>query len=193
MNTEWKKVRLGDIANFKTGKLNSNAAELNGIYPFFTCSPETLRINSFAYDQKAILLAGNNANGDFCIKYYEGKFNAYQRTYIISTESNSTCYLKYLFYSLKVSLNNFKHISQGTATKFLTLPILKNFTIPYPPVNIQEKIASILSSLDDKIAVNNQINNNLLYYLLLLLLVFIVVIVTASFSSISRISFVFAL
>lgn len=65
MRFDYKKVRLGDIAIFKTGKLNSNAAELKGEYPFFTCSPDVYRINSYSFDQKAILLAGNNAEGNF--------------------------------------------------------------------------------------------------------------------------------
>ena len=81
-----EKNKLSDVATFTTGKLNSNAAIENGIYPFFTCSPETLKINTFAFDQEAILLAGNNAEGNFCIKYYNGKFNAYQRTYVISNK-----------------------------------------------------------------------------------------------------------
>lgn len=75
---EWKEYKLGEIAIFKTGKLNSNAAVKNGKYPFFTCSPITLAINEYAYDQEAILLAGNNAEGNFSIKKYSGKFNAYQ-------------------------------------------------------------------------------------------------------------------
>ena len=107
--SEWKKYKLGEIASFKTGKLNSNAAVENGIYPFFTCSPITLAINEYAYDQKAILLAGNNAEGNFSIKYYEGKFNAYQRTYIIDS-NEQVCDLKFLFYSLKLCLDNFKSV-----------------------------------------------------------------------------------
>ena len=59
--SEWRKVILSDIASFTTGKLNSNAAVENGKYPFFTCSPETLRIDNYAFEQEAILLAGNNA------------------------------------------------------------------------------------------------------------------------------------
>ncbi len=148
--TEWKEYKLGEIASFKTGKLNSNAAVENGIYPFFTCSPITYAINEYAYNQKAILLAGNNAEGNFSVKYYEGKFNAYQRTYII--ESNKgICDLKFLYYSLKLCLQEFKHISQGTSTKFLTSVILNNFSISLPPLPEQIRIASILSSLDDKI------------------------------------------
>lgn len=57
------KCKLSEICSFTTGKLNSNAAVENGKYPFFTCSPETLKINDYAFDQEAILLAGNNAEG----------------------------------------------------------------------------------------------------------------------------------
>ena len=158
--TEWKEYKLGEIASFKTGKLNSNAAVENGIYPFFTCSPITYAINEYAYNQKAILLAGNNAEGNFSVKYYEGKFNAYQRTYII--ESNKgICDLKFLYYSLKLCLQEFKHISQGTSTKFLTSVILNNFSISLPPLPEQISIASILSSLDDKIDLLHRENKTL--------------------------------
>lgn len=155
---EWKECRLGEIAHFTTGKLNSNAAEDNGLYPFFTCSPETFRINSYAFDTNAILLAGNNAEGNFNIKQYCGKFNAYQQTYVITVDDNTD--LIFLFYALKLCLAEFKHISQGTATKFLTAQILNNFEIRVPPLPTQQKIAAILSSLDDKIELNNKINTN---------------------------------
>lgn len=148
--SEWKEYKLGEIASFKTGKLNSNAAVENGAYPFFTCSPVTLSIDEYAYNQKAILLAGNNAEGNFSIKYYEGKFNAYQRTYIIESQENK-CDLKFLYYSLKLCLQEFKNISQGTSTRFLTAVILNNFQILLPPLETQCRIAAILSSLDDKI------------------------------------------
>lgn len=148
--TEWKEYKLGEIASFKTGKLNANAAVENGKYPFFTCSPITLSIDEYAYDQKAILLAGNNAEGNFSIKYYEGKFNAYQRTYIIWSDEQ-ICDLKFLYYSLKLCLQEFKQISQGTSTRFLTAVILSDFKILLPPLDIQHSIATILTSLDDKI------------------------------------------
>ncbi|MCR5445335.1 MAG: restriction endonuclease subunit S [Bacteroidales bacterium] len=155
--SEWKEYKLGEIASFQTGKLNSNEAVENGLYPFFTCSPVTLRINACAYDQKAILLAGNNAEGNFSIKYYEGKFNAYQRTYIIKS-NEEICDLKFLFYSLKICLHEFKNISQGTSTRFLTAAILNNFVVPLPSLEEQKRIAGVLSSLDDKIDLLNREN-----------------------------------
>ena len=157
---EWKEVTLGEIAIFKTGKLNSNAAISNGEYPFFTCSPETLRINNYAFDQEAILLAGNNADGNFSIKYYKGKFNAYQRTYVI-TPIRGKVDIKYLYYALSLCLKQFKNMSQGTSTKFLTVKILNSFSVQLPSISDQRRIASILSSLDRKIELNNKINADL--------------------------------
>ena len=158
--TEWKTYKLGDIAKFQTGKLNSNAAVENGKYPFFTCSPNTLAIDNYAFDKEAILLAGNNAEGNFSIKYYKGKFNAYQRTYIIETY-NDICDIKFLFYALKLCLQQFKLMSQGTSTKFLTAVILNNFEISLPGLEVQRRIAGILGAIDDKIENNRRINTNL--------------------------------
>lgn len=156
-----KICKLGQIAKFKTGKLNSNAAEINGRYPFFTCAPEPLKINTYAFDTKAIILAGNNAEGNFHIQYFEGKFNAYQRTYIIETIDNSIVDIRYLYYALKMCLQHFKLISQGTATKFLTAKILGAFELHIPPIEEQQKIVLLLSGLDEKVKTNERINNNL--------------------------------
>lgn len=153
--------KLSDIAKFTTGKLNSNAAEPGGYYPFFTCAPEPLRISTYAFDTQAVILAGNNAEGDFHIQYFEGKFNAYQRTYVIEVIDKSSVDIRYLFYALRMCLQRFKQISQGTATRFLTAKILNAFVLPIPSYQEQKKIAAILSALDEKIAINRAINDNL--------------------------------
>lgn len=161
MKCEWTTKKLSEIANFSTGKLNSNAAVDNGKYPFFTCAPEPLKIDTYNFDEKAIILAGNNAEGNFHISFYEGKFNAYQRTYIITSKRENVVDTKYLYYALKLCLAEFKVISQGTTTKFLTARILSNFEIILPAIYIQNKIAAILFALDEKIAINREINENL--------------------------------
>ena len=161
MKCEWTTKKLSEIADFSTGKLNSNAAVDNGKYPFFTCAPEPLKIDTYNFDEKAIILAGNNAEGNFHISFYEGKFNAYQRTYIITSKSENVVDTRYLYYALKLCLSEFKVISQGTTTKFLTARILSNFEIILPVIYIQKKIAAILSALDEKIAINRAINENL--------------------------------
>ena len=157
---ERKEYKLGEIAEFRTGKLNSNAAVDNGKYPFFTCAPETYYIDDYAFDQKAILLAGNNAEGNFNIKYYEGKFNAYQRTYVINP-INDDVDIHYLFYALQLCLQSFKALSQGTSTKFLTAKILNAFSLQIPSKDKQKRIVCIIKALDDKIENNKRINDNL--------------------------------
>ena len=149
-------IKLKDCANIKTGKLNSNAAVIGGIYPFFTCDPETSQIDYFSFDEEAILLAGNNASGKFNIKYYVGKFNAYQRTYIINS-STDTLKTKYLYYFLSTKLPQFTTLSSGSATKFLTKALLDNCDIEVPSLDEQSHIVDILGSIDDSIENNEKI------------------------------------
>lgn len=100
----WEVVRLEDICTFTTGKLNSEKAVEGGQYSFFTCSQDTFKIDSFSFDQEAILLSGNNAKGIFSVKYYKGKFDAYQRTYVITIENAKQLSYKYLLYDLFLKL-----------------------------------------------------------------------------------------
>jgi len=158
---EWVTSELGQAVHIKTGKLDSNHAETDGAYPFFTCAPEPLRINHFAFDCDAILLAGNNANGIFHLNRYLGKFNAYQRTYVITPKSTSTTDIRFLFYLLHTLTRRLGEYSQGTATKFLTLKILTALPILVPPLPEQRAIAHILGTLDDKIELNRRMNETL--------------------------------
>lgn len=151
MEEGWRTVRLGELVSFKTGKLDSNAAVPNGTYPFFTCSQETLRTNTFSFDTECVLLAGNNANGIFPLKYFHGKFDAYQRTYVITTCDATLLTTKFLYYSLRPKLAEFRSFSTGAATKFLTLTILNETEITVPPRPLQLRIAGILSAYDELI------------------------------------------
>ena len=152
---KWEIAKLGKIAIIKTGKLDSNAAVIGGRYPFFTCDPNTLSIDVWAYDTEAVLLAGNNASGNYTAKYYKGKFNAYQRTYIIESANEEELNIRYLCYALNQQLRLLKTMSSGSTTKFLTVRMLDNLDIPLPSINIQTEIVNILSAYDDLIE-NNQ-------------------------------------
>lgn len=147
--------KLPDICNITTGKLDANAAVAGGAYPFFTCAPEPTTIDSFAFDCDAILLAGNNAQGNFHITRYNGKFNAYQRTYVITGKDGYN--IDFIKYMLELSLTHFKSQAQGSQTKFLTIQILNSFSIPDIPMEDQFKIVSPLVALDRRIDNNNNI------------------------------------
>mgnify|MGYP001594627340 CR=1 FL=1 len=153
---KWGSYKAKDLVTFKTGKLDSNASEIDGKYPFFTCAQETYRIGNYAFDTECVLLAGNYAAGIFALKYYNGKFNAYQRTYIIEPKDREKLNTRYLYESFKLFLKSFEQTSTGATTKFLTMGILNNLWLSLPPHPIQKKIAAVLSAYDNLIENNNR-------------------------------------
>ena len=156
---DMKSYTLKDACYITTGKLDANQSIKNGIYPFFTCAEFPDAINTYAFDCNAVLVAGNNARGNFHVNRYKGKFNAYQRTYVLTSKENFD--IDFIFYSLKLELKRLKEKSQGSQTKFLTLPILQNIHFSSISINEQKTIAAVLSALDKKIALNKQINARL--------------------------------
>jgi type I restriction enzyme S subunit len=102
-----------------------------------------------------VLLGGNNANGIFPLKYFKGKFDAYQRTYVITARDPNRIATRFLYYALRPKLSDFQSLSTGAATKFLTLTILNELRIQLPPLPTQRRVAGILSAYDDLIE-NNQ-------------------------------------
>ena len=147
----WEVVPLGELVNFTTGKLNSNAAKEDGKYPFFTCSKETFWIDHYAFDTEAILLSGNNAQAIYSVKHYEGKFNAYQRTYVITVKEIARISYRFLSQMLSHSLERLRTISIGSSTKYLTLGLLLNLPVAIPPYADGVKIGDWLSTTDQKI------------------------------------------
>ncbi|MBV6475925.1 MAG: hypothetical protein MOGDAGHF_01502 [Rhodocyclaceae bacterium] len=138
---------LGSYVNIKTGKLDANAATENGAYPFFTCAKEIYAIDNYAFDCEAILLAGNNAVGDFNVKYYKGKFNAYQRTYVITVPDENRLSYRFLYFQLLKNLRRFKEQSVGAGTKFLKLGMIQDLKISLPTIAKQIEVASWLDAL----------------------------------------------
>ncbi|SFI82943.1 restriction endonuclease subunit S [Nitrosomonas sp. Nm34] len=141
------RCNLGNIFSFRTGKLDSNAAIKGGQYPFFTCSRETFSIDEFAFDCEALLLSGNNANADYSVKYFKGKFNAYQRTYVITVDEKKLNY-EYSRLALEFLLADLKHFSKGSNTKYLTMVILNKMPILLPPLDLQHHFATIVESVE---------------------------------------------
>lgn len=130
-------LEWNDVFNTRTGKLDSNAATENGKYPFFTCSKDILYIDDFGFDQEALLLAGNNAAGKYDVKYYKGKFNAYQRTYVLTLRGNWSYQL--FRYQLEDKLEYLRQQSLGGLTKYLTMKILGELSFIIPPIEKQKE------------------------------------------------------
>ena len=105
-------AKLGDYVKIRTGKLDANASSENGQYPFFTCAIEPLKIDNYSYDCECVLVAGN---GDLNVKYFNGKFDAYQRTYIIESLNDRVLYVPYLYCFLDKYVETLRHQSIGGA------------------------------------------------------------------------------
>jgi type I restriction enzyme S subunit len=167
----WEVGRLEEFANITTGKLDSNQVIEKGKYPFFTCAPEPLSIDTFAFDDSVILIAGNNASGNFHINRFKGKFNAYQRTYVVTSKSHFG--LDYLYYALRLELKNLKDKGQGSQTKFLTMSILNEIWIYRIKEEVLRKFNDIINPLFEKqntITMENQELTRLRDFLLPLLM-----------------------
>jgi len=152
------KASLGDYVAIKTGKLDANAADENGLYPFFTCAERVLRINTPAYDCECVLVAGN---GDLNVKYYSGKFNAYQRTYIIETKDSENLTVPYLYRFLDYYVETLRNQSIGGVIKYIKLGNLTGALIPLVGIDEQHSTVSLFDGLD---AVINKTRQQLIKY-----------------------------
>ncbi|POD72441.1 hypothetical protein BKM17_20755 [Pseudomonas syringae group genomosp. 3] len=131
-------LSMTEVFNITTGKLNSNAAIEGGKYPFFTCAKEVYAIDDYAFDQEALLLAGNNAQADYDVKHFKGRFNAYQRTYVLTLRDSRWSYPFYNF-ALQYQLSNLKRSSKGSSTKYITMEIMSRTMLPVPSNGGQKK------------------------------------------------------
>ena len=136
---------LGDLARIRTGKLDANANDPDGLFPFFTCAREPLRISTHSYDCECVLVAGN---GDLNVKYYNGKFDAYQRTYIIDSLSPEVLDVRYLYRFMDTYLDKLRRMSIGGVIKYIKIGNLTEAELPLPPILEQRRIAAILDQAD---------------------------------------------
>lgn len=146
-------LKLGSLTRIRTGKLDANAADDNGTYPFFTCSREPLSINTYSYDCECVLVAGN---GDLNVKYYDGKFDAYQRTYIIESLDKTKLMVKYLYYFLDLYVEILRQQAIGGVIKYIKLGNLADAIIPVPVIEKQREIIEIFEKCDGTIAYRQQ-------------------------------------
>ena len=140
----WGSVALGSLCDVKTGKKDVNEGNENGIYPFFTCAAKHTYSDVFSFDCEAILIAGNGAVGQ--TSYYNGKFEAYQRTYVLCNFVNVIP--QYLLYVLNGSL--IRELSSkvlGNTIPYIKKGMLTEFQVPIPPLATQQKIVAKLDAI----------------------------------------------
>jgi type I restriction enzyme, S subunit len=147
---KWIVKKLSSIvSHFTTGKLDANAMNPKGQYRFYTCAKKYYWIDKYAFDDEALLISGNGANVGY-IHYYKGKFNAYQRTYVLTGFNINVNFLKHyldknLSERIKIEVNagNTPYITMGTLTD-MVVKLPKSF-------EEQAAIASVLMDIDTEI------------------------------------------
>ena len=138
-------LRLGNYVQIKTGKLDANASVPDGQYPFFTCASEPLKIDAYSYDCECVLVSGN---GDLNVKYYSGKFDAYQRTYIIESLNPRFLDNKFLYFFLSLYIEQLRYDSIGGIIKYVKLENLTDAAIPIVSLEKQRKVITTLEKAD---------------------------------------------
>ena len=123
----WTIKKVADVLEVITGKKDANFASEKGKYNFFTCANTISKCNEYEYCGKSVLIAGN---GDFNVKYFDGKYNAYQRTYILKPEDENLVGI--IYYSSLRKIDSFKKGSNGSIVKFITKGDIDNIEIVVP-------------------------------------------------------------
>lgn len=147
------KVKIGDLTKIRTGKLDANASSEDGQYPFFTCSREPLKISTYSYDCECVLVAGN---GDLNVKYYNGKFDAYQRTYIIEDNGSGKLFMPYLYYFMEGYIEELRKQAIGGVIKYIKLGNLTDALIELPSIDEQKAIVDILEKAKNVLDMRNE-------------------------------------
>jgi len=151
---EWNRKPLGGLCRIRTGKKDANEGAADGVYPFFTCAEKHIFSHNYSFDAEAILIAGNANVGQ--TSYYNGKFEAYQRTYVLTDFKG--IFVPYLYSVLSANLRpDLLAQVQTSAMSYIRLPMLEEYQINAPSSQAeQQRIATCLSSLDALITAETQ-------------------------------------
>lgn len=147
-NNKWEIKKLGNLCKVVTGKLDANAMEENGVYDFYTSGIQKFKINKYAFEGPSITIAGNGATVGY-MHLADGKFNAYQRTYVLS---NFISDRYFTYYSITKNLPKKIHEeSRAGNIPYIVMDMLTELKLMSPTLKEQEKIGSLFKSLDEKI------------------------------------------
>lgn len=144
--------KLQDYIKFKNGKRRPQKA---GIYPVFGGNGILEYANE--YNAENCIIIGRV--GAYCGCVYKYNKKCWISDNAICGINNENANLKYFYYLLSSLQLNKRSI--GSGQPLMTQDILNNIEIDVPPLEIQQKIAKVLSAIDDKIELNNKINENI--------------------------------
>lgn len=151
---EWKTEQLGNLITIKYGKDHKKLKD--GPFPVYGSGGIMRFVDTAIYNKPSLLLPRKGSLNN--IMFTDKPFWTVD-TMFWSIIDESKIEPKFLYYAM--CKKNLVALNVGTSVPSLTVPVLEDVSIPYPPIPIQRKIAGILSALDSKIENNNKINANL--------------------------------
>jgi type I restriction enzyme S subunit len=145
----WQTRKLGELCRIRTGKKDVNEGNPAGTFPFFTCAASHTYSDTYSFDTEALLIAGNGDVGR--VSYYKGKFEAYQRTYVISDFVGVLPRFLYLILdgNLRGTVSKQK---LGNTMPYIKLEMLTGYPVPVPPLSEQRRVVQILDEAYGNIA-----------------------------------------
>ncbi|MCC2591619.1 restriction endonuclease subunit S [Chryseobacterium sp. MFBS3-17] len=153
-NSNWNSDKLGSVIEIKYGKDHKKLSE--GNFPCLGSGGIMRYVDSYLYDDESILIPRKGSLNN--IMFQDSPFWTVD-TMFWSKIDKSKVFPKYLFYQL--TLIDYENLNVGSAVPSLTVPVINEIEIQLPPLPEQKAIASVLSSLDDKIDLLHQQNQTL--------------------------------
>ena len=148
-------VPIIKLAEIGTGSHNTNEELDDGKYPFFVRSQTPRRLNTYDFDEKAIITAGDGVGVGKVFHYIEGKYALHQRAYRIHVTSDELL-PKYLLHYMKASFLSYMEMNAvNSSVTSVRKPMLEKYRIPVPPLEIQYEIIRILDSFA---AISSELN-----------------------------------
>ena len=143
---EYKPIKK--LAEVGTGSSNGNEAQEDGKYPFFIRSQTVKRKNEWEYDEEAIIIPGEGGIGEI-YHYVNGKYAIHQRVYRIHFTDNSVD-VKFAYHYFRAFFKNFIMRKAVSATvKSIRKPMIEEFMLPVPPLEVQREIVHILDNFTE--------------------------------------------
>lgn len=157
-NSDSEEINISELLNVFTGKKNANETSPNGKYKFFSCAPESLLSDTFLYDGAAIIVAGNGAYTGRT-RFYDGKFELYQRTYGLTLKDDvnkNNIYGLYVFMKTIFEPDKMGG-THGSAIPYIVLSDLTDYKLKYNKIEF-EKFSDLVSN-NIKMIQENEKNN----------------------------------
>ena len=154
-DADWEKTTLGEVVKFSNGKRvplsETDRQKRQGKYRYYGASGVIDYVDDYLFDGQYILIGEDGANiitrSSTLAFVVEGQFWVNNHAHIFQSKHGDNVFLATYLESL-----NYERFNSGTAQPKLNLENLKKVPVANPQKPEQTKIASFLSTVDEKIS-----------------------------------------